>query len=199
MSGMIKTLGIVALGLCLGTGTTFFLMQKASDRIIEEAVAAHKAAAASKSPEKPWDFWTIEIENLANDLKAERERIKQREDSLALAEEALRVERQELEKTRKQIESLRSAIDQKLIEVGEGEMGNLKKLAQSYSTLTPRAAVSIFKEMDDTTLVKLLAIMKPDTVGSILEEMIRQSAGDTTLAKRAAVLSEKLRLLKSTK
>jgi flagellar motility protein MotE (MotC chaperone) len=196
---MIKTLGIVTLGLALGTGTTVFMLKKTSDKIIDAAVAAKKAEVAAKIPDKPWDFWTIEMENLANDLKGERQKIKQREERVLQDEARLRVEQQELEKTRKQIENLRAAIDQRLIEVTEGEMGNLKRLSLSYSALTPRSAVAIFKEMDDGTLVKLLSIMKPETVGAVLEEMSRQSAMDPSLAKRAAVLSEKLRLLKSAK
>jgi len=86
-----------------------------------------------------------------------------------------------------------------LIEVTEGEMANLKRLAQSYSALSARSTVAIFKEMDDTTCVKLLAMMKPETVAVVLEEMTRQAASDPTLAKRAATLSEKLRLIKMNK
>jgi flagellar motility protein MotE (MotC chaperone) len=196
---MIKTLGLVILGLVLGTGTTFYMMQKSAEVIIARAVAAKKAEVAAKIPDKPWDFWTIEMENLANDLKEEKQKVKQREESLKQAEDMIRLEKLELEKTRKQIEGVRAAIDERLIEVTEGETGNLKRLSQSYSSLTPRAAVAIFKEMDDTTLVKILSMMKPETVGTVLEEMSRQSANDPTLAKRAAVLSEKLRLLKTVK
>ena len=62
--------------------------------------------------------------------------------------------------------------------------------------LTPKAAVTIFREMDDTMVVKLLALMKPDVVGAIFEEISKQSASDPALAKRAAQLSERLRLIK---
>ena len=103
-------------------------------------------------------------------------------------------EQQELEKTRKQIEALRAAIDERLIEVTEGEVANLRKLALTYGALTPKSAVAIFREMDDTTLVKLFSLMKPDIVGPIFEEMGKQSASD---AKRAALLSERLRMIKN--
>ncbi len=108
----------------------------------------------------------------------------------------MQLEVQELEKTRRQIESMRTAIDQRLAEVTAGEAANLKKLAQTYSVLTPKAAVTIFREMDDTMVVKLLALMKPDVVGAIFEEISKQSASDPALAKRAAQLSERLRLIK---
>ena len=41
--------------------------------------------------------------------------------------------------------------------------------------------------------------MKTDTVGPLFEEMSRQAAADPAAAKRAAVLTEKLRLYKAAK
>lgn len=199
MSGILKTLLLVVLGVVLGAGTSLYLLWKASAKYVAQAVEVRKAAEAAKKPDKPWDFWTVELENLANDLKDERQKIKQREEQLGQREARLQLEQQELEKTRKQIETMRSSIDQRLIEVSEGEMANLKKLSQSYSALSPRAAVAIFKEMEETTLVKLLSIMKPEMVGQFLEEMSKQSATDQTLAKRAANLSERLRLIRTPK
>ena len=83
------------------------------------------------------------------------------------------------------------------IAINTDEAKNLRSLAQTYSTLTPHAAVAIIREMDDTTVVKILSLMKPDVVGPIFEEMAGASGGDTSLAQHAAVLSDKLRLMKS--
>jgi flagellar motility protein MotE (MotC chaperone) len=185
---------LVMLGLVLGVGTSLAIFWSASSRFVVNAVAAHADAEVAKLPPKPWDFWTVEIESLANDLRDERGRIKLRDDQLAQREARLNAEQQELEKTRKQIEEMRVAIDQRLIEVTDGEAANLKKLAQTYGTLTPKSAVAIFREMDDTTLVKLFSLMKPDIVGPIFEEMGKQTASD---AKRAALLSERLRMIKN--
>jgi flagellar motility protein MotE (MotC chaperone) len=188
---------LVLLGLGLGVGTSLAIFWSASTRFVASATAVRAAEVAAKLPEKPWDFWTIEMENLANDLRDERVRIKQHEEQLIQREARLNAEQQELEKTRKQIEELRAAIDERLIEVTEGESTNLKKLALTYSTLTAKSAVAIFREMDDTTLVKLFSLMKPDSVGPIFEEMGKESATDAALAKRAALLSERLRLIKT--
>jgi flagellar motility protein MotE (MotC chaperone) len=190
---------LVLLGLLLGVGSTLAVLWPASNRLIERAAAVRAAAAVAKHPEKPWDFWTIEIENLANDLKDERAKLKKRDEELSQREARLVVEQQELEKTRKQIEALRVTIDERLIEVTESELPNLKKLAATYTALTPKACVAIFREMEDPTLVKLFTLMKPETVGPILEEMSKQSTAtaDPTLAKRAAMLSERLRLVKA--
>ncbi len=199
MSRLLKTILLVLLGLLLGTGTTSYVLWKTTSLYADKLVAERAAAEAAKKPDKPWDFWTVAIENLSNDLKAERAQVKKKEDELDQREARLNVEEQELTKTRRQIEAMRTAIDQRLVEVGLGEQANLKKLAQSYSTLSPKAAVAIFRDMSDRTVVKLLSIMKPDVVGAIFEEMSRESAVDPNLAKRAASITDQLRLVRVAK
>jgi len=193
MNKLANPIVVILLGLIFGVGTTMGVLMQASSKLLEGAA---EAAKARRPAEKHWDFWTTEIENLANDLKEERALLKQRSEQLDQREARMQLEVQELEKTRRQIESMRTAIDQRLAEVTAGEAANLKKLAQTYSVLTPKAAVTIFREMDDTMVVKLLALMKPDVVGAIFEEISKQSASDPALAKRAAQLSERLRLIK---
>jgi flagellar motility protein MotE (MotC chaperone) len=198
MNKLANPIVVILLGLIFGVGTTMGVLMQASSKLLEGAAEAAKARrpVQTTEPEKHWDFWTTEIENLANDLKEERALLKQRSEQLDQREARMQLEVQELEKTRRQIESMRTAIDQRLAEVTAGEATNLKKLAQTYSVLTPKAAVTIFREMDDTMVVKLLALMKPDVVGAIFEEISKQSASDPALAKRAAQLSERLRLIK---
>ena len=95
------------------------------------------------------------------------------------------------------IEAMRAEIGRKVIEITADESKNLRTLAQTYSNLTPKGAVAILREMDDTTVVKILSLMKSDAVGPIFEEMAKTTAPDGTLARRAALLSEKLRLMKA--
>ena len=199
MSPLIKNASIVMAGLILSSGTTLFMLMTASESYIARIAVAQTEAAAKAQPEKPWDFWTIEMENLSNDLKEEKALLKQKEESLAQRESRLAVERIELEKTRKQLEKMRVEIDARLTEITEGEAANLKKLALTYASMTPKTALPIYKEMDDTTLAKLIYLMKPEVVKAIFEEMSKQSAGDPQMAKRVAALSEKLRLIKNTK
>jgi len=197
MSNLVKTIGLVVVGVALGTGTTFFMLSKATSNFVARALEAKVEAKEALAPEKPWDFWTVEMENLASELKEDKARLKQREDLIAQREARLQVEKLEIEKMRKQLESLRASIDSRLIEVTASEEVNLKKLAKTYAGLTPKAALAIYKEMDDNTLAKLMSVMRPGDQKIILEEMSKQSAADPTMAKRAAVISEKLRLLKS--
>ncbi|OIR18776.1 hypothetical protein GALL_11160 [mine drainage metagenome] len=199
MSRFAKTLLLVLLGLLLGSGTTVFVVWKAAAHYADVIAARRAAAEAAKKPQKPWDFWTVEIENLASDLRSERADVKKREDELDQREARLNLESQELAKTRKQIEAMRDMIDQRLVEVGLGEQANLKKLAQTYAGLSPQAAVAIFRDLNDRTVVKLMSLMKPDAVGAIFEEMSRESVADPNLARRAASITDQLRLIRVAK
>lgn len=188
-------------GLLLSVAVGVFTFWSAAEPIVA-GIAALRAEAAAAIPkkEKGWDFWTIEIENLSNELKEERARLRKQADLFEQREARIAAEQQELAAMRREIEGLRQEIAEKVIEIRADEAKNIRSLAQSYANLTPRAAVAILRELDDVTAVKILFLMKPDIVGPIFEEMSRTNGSDgTPLARRAAVLSEKLRLMKSAK
>ncbi len=190
---------IVALGLLLGVGSGVGYFMKVAGPLIQHAREARLKAVKSNKPDAPWDFWTIDIENLASELKDEKAVLKKREEELNARDVRLATEQAELTKQRKELEALRGEISSKMTEIQADETKNLKNLAATYSTLTPKACLAIFKEMEDPTVVKLLSIMKPDVVGPLFEEMGKQADTDPAFAKRAAALSEKLRLIKAAK
>jgi len=172
-------------------------------RAAEKVAAAHVPVAApvvAPEKEKGWDFWTIEIDNLTSELKGEKERLKKAMEQVDQRTARLTAEQRELDRVRSELEQMRKQISQQVIEIQADEAKNLRQLAATYSALTPRAAVAILRELDDTTVVKILSLMKPDIVSPIFEEMSRTSDGSNgTLAKRAAVLSEKIRVMRATK
>jgi flagellar motility protein MotE (MotC chaperone) len=190
-----------ALGLVLGMGTGLFTFWRAAEVLLEHAarLVPHKDALAAEQRERGWNFWTIEIENLANELKGERERQRKQAEQLERRESQLAAETQELNKVRTEIEGLRQEIATKVIEINADEVKNIRALALTYTALTPRAAVAIIRELDDTIVVKILSVMKPEVVAPIFEEMSRAAGADTSQARRAALLSDRLRLIKSTK
>ena len=188
---------VLAIALLLGVGTGLGMFWKAALPLIAAAKAAKAKVAEVGKPEAPWGFWTIEIENLASELKDQKAVVKKREDELAQREERLNAERQELAKQRQQLEAMRDDITGRVVSIQADETKNLKSLVATYSSLTPKATLTIFKEMDDTMVVKLLSLMKTDTVSPLFEEMSKQAATDPAVGKRVAILSEKLRLLKS--
>lgn len=181
----------VALGvaLCWRATAPLFVTAMAHGSQVKKAPAVEKI--------KGWDFWTIEIENLSNELKGERERLKKQSDVLDQRTVRLANEEKELAKVRAEIEGMRKEIVGRVTEISADEEKNIRMLAQSYTTLTPKAFVTILREMDDATSVKLLSVMKADKVGAIFEEMSRTESKDGPLSKRAALLSEKMRQMKS--
>jgi len=188
---------VLAIALLLGVGTGLGMFWKTALPLIAAAKAAKAKVAEVGKPEAPWGFWTIEIENLASELKDQKAVVKKREEELAQREERLNAERQELAKQRQQLEAMRDDITGRVVSIQADETKNLKSLVATYSSLTPKATLTIFKEMDDTMVVKLLSLMKTDTVSPLFEEMSKQAATDPAVGKRVAILSEKLRLLKS--
>ncbi len=187
---------VLGVGLSLALGVA--LCWRAAGPLLELATAARVKPAPEKK-EKGWDFWTIEVENLSNDLKEERARLHQQADLLDQRAARVAAEEKELGKIRADIEMLRREIGDKVIEITADEAKNLKSLAQTYANLSPHAAVAILREMDDVTTVKILSLMKPDVVGPLFEEMSHTPDNDGTLARRAALLSEKLRLMKASR
>ncbi len=190
---------VTTLGLLLSIGLGAGLAWRSLSNIVVQIAAARPAEEPKELKRKGWDFWTIEIENLSNELKEERLRLKKQSESLDQRAVRLAAEEKEFAKLRADVEALRREIADKVIEITADEAKNIRTLAATYSALTPRGAVAILKEMDDSTAVKILSLMKPDTVGPIFEEMSRTGTADAPLARRAALLSEKLRLMKSTK
>jgi len=190
---------VAVLGILSGTAVGLGWFWRAANHMVDQVIAARPVAPVPEGKDQGWDFWTIEIDGLSAELKDEKARLRAQSDALIQRTARLDSEQQELAKVRSDIEAMRAEINRKVIEITADEMKNLKGLSQTYSSLSPKAAVAIFKEMDDTTAVKILSLMKSDIVGPIFEEMARTQGPDGPLAKRAATLSEKLRLMKSTK
>jgi flagellar motility protein MotE (MotC chaperone) len=189
-----------AFSLALSVALGVFLCSRTIVPLLQAAIAAHAPKEPTELKQKGWDFWTIEIENLSNELKEERLRLRKLSDQMDQRSARLASEENELAKVRSDIDALRKEIADKVIEISADEMKNIRTLAQTYTNLTPRAAVAIFKEMDDVTAVKILSLMKADVVGAIFEQMSSLANADgTPLARRAALLSEKLRLMKANK
>ncbi len=142
-----------------------------------------------------WSFKPTAVDAMVLELKKEKEKLDARETDLGKLEAQIKSERQELEKVRADIEAMRDQISQSIPRIEESEAKNIKNLAKTYASVEPTAAVAIFKELNDNTVVKILSFMKAETAGAILAEMSRQQDKDESMAKRAARISDKLRLL----
>jgi flagellar motility protein MotE (MotC chaperone) len=170
-----------------------------ASQLLVTQVATGRVVKANHLKDQGWDFWTIEVDNLAAELKDEKARMAKLSEQLDLRAARVTAEQKELDKLRANLEATRKEISDRVIEISADEMKNLRSLSQTYTNLTPRAAVAIIREMDDITVVKILSLMKADVVAPIFEEMSKTPDQGGLLARRAAILSEKLRLMKSSK
>lgn len=186
------------LGTAAGLSLGIFWYWKAASVLVAQA-ATKKPEPAHAAKSGTWDFWSIEIDNLSAELKDERAQMRKESEKIDQRSARLDAERMELDKLRGDLERMQKEISDKVVEIRSDELKNLRTLAQAYTNLSPRAAVAIFRELDDGTAVKILSLMKSDVVGPIFEEMTKTSGPDGTLARRAALLSEKLRMMKATR
>jgi flagellar motility protein MotE (MotC chaperone) len=175
----------------LNLGTTGGLIFAKRDSILHPAGSAGKDVTP-----RFWSFRPDDVDALVADLNDQRVKLVERQTELDKLAAHIESERQELEKTRADIAAMRDEISTEIPQFQESERKNMKTLAQTYSDVAPAAAVAIFREMDETTCAKLLSLMKPDKVAAILEEMSQEDK-DETMTKRAARISDKLRLMKS--
>lgn len=195
---MNKTLSLVVslfAGVLIGSGSgLYWLIHQAESRFHRrEARLAEEVEKAR--PPAPWDFWTLEIDELARELAQRRESLEQREQDLVVNEARLRGEAKELENLRREIETMRRDFDARLTVIQSTEQRNLRNLAATYSLLAPPAAVAIFNELDDATVTKLLSLMKAENAATLLAALSAQPGGQGQHVRRAAAISERLRLI----
>lgn len=195
MKALLSPIPAVILSLALSVGGAFFWFKQQADRMITLAVAHRAEEVEKKRPEKPWDFWTPEMENVAKELAEQRERVARQETELTAREARIVAERKDLDDMRAQIERMRTEIDARIVQINTQEQRNLKSLVATYSKLTPAAAVAIFKQLDDPLVAKILSMMKAEATTAILEEFGRDPGPDGINVKRAAELTQRMRLL----
>ena len=105
------------LGLLLSVGLGIGLSVRVLEPAIAQAIAARKPKEPTELKQRGWDFWTIEIENLSNELKEERARLKKQAETLDQRAARLAAEEKEFAKLRADVESLRREIAEKVIEI----------------------------------------------------------------------------------
>jgi len=179
--------------------TWYFMNEKMASLIpaAEEIVAMYDEASHVEEPSlelMDWSYQTREILKLALDLREEKDRLNEREASLSAMEKRLAAEREELKRVRDDLERFRTSMDDIFLTIEDGQKRNLESLAKTYSMLDPAAAVAIFREMDELTVIRILSLMKEQTLAPILEAIVTEGTEDPEAAAWAARLSESLRV-----
>ena len=139
-----------------------------------------------------WSFRTYEIQNLIDSLRREREAVVERRAELDAREARIMAESEELQRLRREIEAYRKELSHFLVEVRDTELQNLRSEVAIYNNMEAASIVEIFTEKPDDEVVKLLALMKPDQVAPILDQMMAQAKADEPRAERVARLLRRL-------
>lgn len=142
-------------------------------------------------PEVPVVFSNPEIDELMVELRTRRESLVERENQLRAWEARLQAERSELTVITQMVSRAQAEFDKTIVKIRADEAVNLKRLAKTYTEMSPQAATSILKNQDDQVVTKVLLLMKDQEVAGILEQLSK--LGDEE-AKRASRLAERIRL-----
>ena len=164
---------LAALAVVVGFATTFGLLVMQWPRVLS---AKPPPPSGVVTPPRDWDFWTIAIQELSEELRLERAAVAARQADLDTLAARIAAERAEIEHTREQIAAIQKEIQNTVITLLETERPNLRSLSKSYSSMRPAQAVKILQNMNDDMVVKILSLMKPDTVGAILGAMALEPA-----------------------
>lgn len=185
---------LAVLGLILAIGTQFVALKVHWEELFPEK--KHKALVVTREEPQAftWGFSSDAILQLQRELEDRISALDLREQNLASYESRLQSDRAEIEDIKAQVELMRNELMEGIVKLEGDEQENLKRLAKTYATLTPEASVNIFRELDDSTVVKILFFMKSDTVGAILQEMATANGGVAEQVRRAAKISDMLRL-----
>ena len=197
---MTRSLALAAtLAVLLGLAVSFGTVILCWGPLVE---AAKQREAVPTLIPKDWDFWTLESGTLSEELLKERKAVQERANDLDTWQKQLETEKAELIRVREQIEAIRDEIDKTVITLMDAEKPNIKALSRSYAAMKPPQAIAIFRKTNDEIVVKILSLMKPDTVAIILAEMASeannaQGQSDETMGSaRAARITEMMRLIK---
>lgn len=151
--------------------------------------------ARAKGVVPSWEYQNPDVDMMIEELKKEKATLDKREKDLNALAERLQAERMEINVVTQSVFQMQKEFDSTVARVTAEEAVNIKKLAKTYAAMSPEGAAVIMKELDDNTLVKILAVLKDSESAPIIELLGKQSE---TLAKRMALITDRLRTYLST-
>ena len=172
---------------CLFTRTNLWLAQfivvkqNQIKKMLEEQHLKQEKNLQKKAKEEKVKFWDKQVKDFTSILvhleNAKNEQILRSKqlDDLAVQ---LKNEREALNVLKQSIEILQSELEKRLIKVEQAEVKNLKILAESYSNMTPESVAKIFLESEESSVIKIMHFLTPETLGAILQVMSKDITKD---------------------
>jgi flagellar motility protein MotE (MotC chaperone) len=167
--------------------TMFFLLK---NPLPSAAKTSHEPDEEQSAVKTFWERHDPEIDQLLQEVRQEKEAMAKREAELRELAARLAAERAEINSVTQRVAQMQIEFDQNVTRIKEDEVPNLKRLAKLYTSMSPEAVLTILKELDDQTVVKLFNSMKDSETAPLLEAMAKE--GDAQ-AKRVATITESLR------
>ena len=184
------------LGLVLYIVTTAMVWKPAPRQDTSESGETNAdIVARAKGVVPSWEYQNPDVDMMIEELKKEKAALDKREKDLNALAERLQAERMEINVVTQSVFQMQKEFDSTVARVTAEEALNIKKLAKTYAAMSPEGAAVIMKELDDNTLVKILAVLKDSESAPIIELLGKQSE---TLAKRMALITDRLRTYLST-
>jgi flagellar motility protein MotE (MotC chaperone) len=144
--------------------------------------------AAEDNPS--WKYRNPEIDQWVAQIKDERESLALRTEQLTEWEARLAAENREIATVTQTVSQLQADFDKRVLLFKDQEKDNVKRQLKVVADMTPDGAATMFNEMTDDDVTKLLYMMKADISGPILDAMSRQGEAH---AARAAALANRLK------
>ena len=141
----------------------------------------------SADDDPSWRFRNPEINEWISQIQNEKSRLDLREQQLNELQTRLTTELQEMSVVTQTVSQLQSDFDRNVVRFKSQETDNVKHQAKLIAAMSPEGAVSMFGQMSDEDVVRILFVMKPDQASAILDTLSKSGE-----AKRAALLTERL-------
>jgi len=187
MNRILQSSGTVVL---LG-GVTFFLTMFLVLRSVHlgtPVLPSKMPVAAEDNPS--WKYRNPEIDQWIAQIKEERESLALRREELTEWEARLAAENRDIAAVTQTVNQVQADFDKRVLQFKEQEKDNLKKQVKVVADMSPGGAATMFNEMSDDEVTKLLYLMKPDVSAPILDAMSQQGEAH---AVRAAALANRLK------
>ena len=187
MNRILQSSGTVVL---LG-GVTFFLTMFLVLRSVHlgtPVLPSKLPVAAEDNPS--WKYRNPEIDQWIAQIKEERESLALRREELTEWEARLAAENRDIAAVTQTVNQVQADFDKRVLQFKEQEKDNLKKQVKVVADMSPGGAATMFNEMSDDEVTKLLYLMKPDVSAPILDAMSQQGEAH---AVRAAALANRLK------
>ncbi|HTV41958.1 MAG TPA: hypothetical protein VMF08_15350 [Candidatus Sulfotelmatobacter sp.] len=173
---------VALLGCSLYLGTTVFVLRPS---IFAGAQFLKPDYSADDDPS--WRFRNPEFNQWVSQIQNEKSRLDLREQQLDEWQKRINTELQEMSLVTQTVWQLQASFDKDVIRFKSQETDNVKHQAKLIAAMSPDGAVSMFGQMSDDDIVRILYVMRPDDASLILDTLSKSGE-----AKRAALLTERL-------